>query len=146
MASGGVPLRAGETAPPTEISRVRQLLSQAVEALGGTYDRSPTPSSATTTPSVTGSAVSAAATNRAFVSSALSERNLLFNFDRKRNYRGSSSKGGKSKKSRISFWSHYLVCLADNDQVKTASSFKRSQLLAAGMIKWVELIWGGVQF
>ena len=121
MASGGVPSRAGET-PPTEISRVRQLLSQAVEALGGTSDRSPTPSSATTTPSVTGSsasASSAAATNRAFVSSALSERNLLLNFDRKRNYRGSSSKGGKSKKNRVSFWSHDFVCLADNDQENT---------------------------
>ena len=47
--------RRGRETPPTEINRARQLLSQAVEALGGTSDRSPTPSSATTTPSVTGS-------------------------------------------------------------------------------------------
>jgi hypothetical protein len=59
------------------------------------------------------------------------ERNLLFNFDRKRSNR--SVKGGKLKKSKVCFWSHDFVCLSDIEQVKTPSAFERSKLLAAGL-------------
>ena len=134
MASGEGPPSA---TPPTEITRARQLLSQAVQVLGGTDERpsgsQSTPSSVTPTISVTGSPASSAvpSSSRAFFSSALSERNLLFNFERKRSNRG-GNKGGKSKKCRVSFWSHDFICLADNDQVKTPTGYERSQLLAAG--------------
>ena len=132
MASGKVPLSA---TPPT---RARQLLSQAVQVLGGTDEHllsgfQSTPSSITPTISVAGSPTSSAVprSSRAFFSSALSKRNLLFNFERKRSNCG-GNKGGKSKKCHGSFWSHDFICLTNNDQVKTPTGYERSQLLAAG--------------
>ena len=120
---------ASEETPPREISRVRELFSQAVEALGGPSERSSAASSAATGIS-SSSARPAVNLPRSAVPSALAERNLLFNFDRKwRNRKGGP---GKSKKSRVSFWSHDFICMADNEQIKTPSGYERSQLMAAG--------------
>ena len=82
-----------------------------------------TPGSRPPPSGVSGSTASSSlfAFSRARVSSALSERNLLFNFERKRS--GRVTKGGKSKKS------HDFVYL---DQIKTPTAHERSIHLSAG--------------
>ena len=106
--------------PTSEVSRARTLLAQAVEVLGG----SPVPQS------VPGPSTSRITPRSRQLSSAITERNLLFNYDRKR---GGSSKGGKSKKMKVTFWSHEFICLADNEQARAPSLYERSMLLAAGI-------------
>ena len=111
----------GEQDPPrptSEVSRARNLLAQAVEVLGGSLRPH----------SVPGPSISRITPRSRQLSSALTERNLLFNNDRKR---GGSSKGGKSKKMKVAFWSHEFICLADNEQVRAPSPYERSMLLAA---------------
>ena len=116
-----------ETRPYSEVSRARNLLAQAVEVLGG----SPAPTSNShSTPEPSSSLITPRSRQ---LSSALSERNLLFNYDRKRS---GSIKSGKSKKVKVAFWSHDFVCLADNDQVKAPSPYERSMLLAAGIYSY----------
>ena len=116
----------------SEVSRARDLLAQAVEVLGGSRSDSSrstdehTPASRPPPSGVSGSTASSSsfAFSRARVSSALSERNLLFNFERKRS--GRVTKGGKSKKS------HDFVCLSDLNQIKTPTVHERSIHLSAG--------------
>lgn len=109
--------------PSSEVSRARNLLAQAVEVLGG----SPVLSTSHSTPGPSSSLITSRSRQ---LSSALSERNLLFNYDHKRS---GSIKGGKSKKVKVAFWSHDFVCLADNEQVRAPSPYERSMLLAAGI-------------
>lgn len=122
---------------------MRDLLAQAVEVLGGSRCTDECAASlqhslptTVSMPSASEACLHPAPVSRNIVSTALSERNLLFNFDHKRSNRG--IKGGKSKKSKVAFWLHEFVCLADNEQSKTPTAFERSKLLAAGKERKLE--------
>ena len=116
-----------EPRPYSEVSRARNLLAQAVEVLGD----SAVPSTSNTHSTPEPSSLITPCSRQ--LSSALSERNLLFNYDCKRS---GSIKSGKSKKVKVAFWLHDFVCLANNDQVKAPYPYERSMLLAAGIYSY----------
>ena len=107
------------------------------EVLGGA-----TTSICASTSGFSGGSSSRAESRSRTLSTALSERNLLFNYDRKRSV---SNRGGRKKKIKVAVWSHELICLADTEQVKTPSPYERSVLQAAGKFAAHYLPWRSLE-
>ena len=115
------------------VSRVRELLAQAVQCLDN--------STATQGNNQTGSGPqSVSLTSRSSLTSSrlsvLAEHNCLFNFG-ERGKGNAESRGGtrKSKKKRVAMWNHDFICLARVDQERTPTSIERSKLISAGMVE-----------
>ena len=139
-------------ADSTQVERLRDLLSQAVDCLGTASTSCGSSSTSTPGPSVTtstsGSAqasVTGPPTFRPLImdwrraAQVRSERNTLFNFGSRKptaTKRVLGKTAPKSKKKKLPMWNHEFVCLANKNQEKTPTSFERSILIAAGM--WFE--------
>ena len=120
--------------------RLRTLLSEAVECL-------PTTTSSTSSPSVAGPSSSSSSLTQTpsvlasndLVQRTRSERNSLFNFGVRRPNmlkRPVSKSVSKTKKKKLSYWTHDFVCLASKNQDKTPTSFERSTLVTAGNLNY----------
>ena len=127
------------------VSRVRELLAQAVQCLdesGGTSSQpqasqlpasqphSSSDSRGTRTnpgPSSTSSRLTTPLSSR---SSILAERNFLFNYGGKRNV--GKVIGNRKSKKRVAMWTHDFVCLVKANQMKTPTAVERSKLISAG--------------
>ena len=133
----------------SDVSRVKELLAQAVQCLDG---QQPQDSSCVRGSGHTGQAPSAAQTSTSpFCSSfpsrlrtdfeasssraALVERNCLFNFsssDRKR--KGKGVPGSRSKKKTTNMWVHECICLSRTNQDKTPTAMERAALISSGAV------------
>ena len=131
------------------VSRVRELLAQAVQCLDDSGGTSSQPQASQPRASQPHSSGDSRGTPRAnpgppstssrFTTplssrpSVLAERNFLFNYGGggKRNV-GKVNGNRKSKKKRLTMWTHDFVCLARADQKKTPTAVERSKLISAG--------------
>ena len=71
--------------------------------------------------------------------SALVERNCLFNFT-KRNKACSSGGIRKSKKKRLDMWTHDFVCLEKTNQAKTPTAIERATLTTMGECEYQQQV------
>lgn len=100
------------------VSRARRLLLRAVESLGGTSEGTPDPPG-----------TSADNTNNN--NNVFTERNRLFNFGK----RAKTNPKPKTKRKKLSMWTHDFVCLSSTTCMKAPSSILAGDLMRAGLGK-----------
>ncbi len=119
-------------ANPSNVNRLRDLLSEAVQCLGSAGSSPSTSSSPGTSSQVEQRPAAALVlSSRARAGHIDSERNNLFNFGTRRPKRPKCTNLPKSKKKKLRMWTHDFVCLANKNQKKTPSPLERGVLIGA---------------
>ena len=134
------------TSEQERLHKARDFLLRAVESLG---ESNPTALASTSNtqprvrarPAAPASSSSASGSKPSRITSIIGERNKLFNFNRRAKPKLHTP---KSKKKRLSVWTHDFVCLASTTARKPPTSLEAGELLRAGLgKKQVSILDGG---